>query len=368
MGKRTKTSYPGVYQRAGEKRKYSNKPDVCFDIYYDVRGKKRWEKVGWMSEGYNAKSAAIIRAERIRQIRHGEDLPQDKKKYPLFKDAAKRYLDWAKDNKTRSGYDEGIRYRNHLSAHFNGKRLDEITSFHIEQLKQKLVQKELAPATVKHCLVLFREIFNKAINWYSLDISNPIKGVKMPSVQNTRLRFFTHEEANLLLDALEPYKQLHDMALLSLRTGLRFKEITGIKGRDIDFNNGIVNIMDPKNAENNSHVYLASDIKAILREYNTPPSEYLFRNSKGERIKEITDTFERVIERLKFNDGIEDRRQRLTFHSLRHTFASWLALNGEQLKTIQELMRHKTIQMTMKYAHLIPDHKMKAVEALSEDH
>ncbi len=47
--------------------------------------------------------------------------------------------------------------------------------------------------------------------------------------------------------------------------------------------------------------------------------------------------------------------------SLRHTFASWLVLNGEDLKSIQELMRHSTISMTMKYAHLIPDKKRQAV-------
>jgi integrase len=80
-----------------------------------------------------------------------------------------------------------------------------------------------------------------------------------------------------------------------------------------------------------------------------------------QRIKEVSDTFERTVKKLGFNEGITDRRHLLTFHSLRHTFASWLALNGEQLKTIQELMRHKTIQMTMKYAHLIPDKKRQAV-------
>ena len=81
----------------------------------------------------------------------------------------------------------------------------------------------------------------------------------------------------------------------------------------------------------------------------------------GKRIKEVSNTFSRIVNRLGFNKDITDRRQILTFHSLRHTFASWLALNGEDLKSIQELMRHKTISMTMKYAHLIPDKKRKAV-------
>lgn len=150
------------------------------------------------------------------------------------------------------------------------------------------------------------------------------------------------------------------MSLLSLRTGLRFKEITGLKGHDLDFKNDIITVLDSKNGQTD-HVYMTPDIREILKGYNIPPNEYVFKSRNGERIKEVSDTFERTVKKLGFNEGITDRRQLLTFHSLRHTFASWLALNGEQLKTIQELMRHKTIQMTMKYAHLIPDKKREAV-------
>ena len=67
---------------------------------------------------------------------------------------------------------------------------------------------------------------------------------------------------------------------------------------------------------------------------------------------------------LKLNDGIEDPRQRVVFHTLRHTVASWLALDGTDIYMIMKLMRHKTISMTMRYAHLIPDAKRRAVEDL----
>lgn len=363
MGKRKRTKYQGVYERESDTKKHLGKADVCYDISYK-RIKKIWEKVGWASEGYNAKLASIIRSERIRSIRHSEELPQDKRKIPLFKDAAKQYLEWAEGNKTRNGYDEKNRYKNHLK-HFDNKRLDEFSSFHLEKLKKKLFDQKLAPATIKHILVIFREIFNKAVQWWELDLKNPIKSVKLPNPQNNRLRFFTREEANILLDALKSYKQLHDMTLLSLRTGLRFKEITGIKGKDIDFNNDTISILG-KNGEI-GYVYLTSDIKTMLRGYNIEPGEYLFKNRKKERINAISDTFERVIKKLGFNKGIDDPRQILIFHSLRHTFASWLALQGEQLKTIQEMMRHKTINMTMKYAHLIPDHKKRAAEKMVEE-
>ncbi len=67
---------------------------------------------------------------------------------------------------------------------------------------------------------------------------------------------------------------------------------------------------------------------------------------------------------MEFNSGVTDPRQRVCFHTLRHTFASWLAIQGEPLLAINELLGHKTLVMTMMYAHLMPDQKRRAVERL----
>jgi len=83
--KREKTKFVGVYKRNSSHRQHKNKPDICYDITYKVNDKLIREKVGWISEGYNAKMAIMIRAERIRAIRHGEELPQSKKRVPYFK-------------------------------------------------------------------------------------------------------------------------------------------------------------------------------------------------------------------------------------------------------------------------------------------
>ena len=76
----------GVYTRESTDRVHEGKPDICYDISYKVDGKKVWEKAGWLSEGYSAKMAADIRAERIRSIRHGDELPSKRKKAPYFED------------------------------------------------------------------------------------------------------------------------------------------------------------------------------------------------------------------------------------------------------------------------------------------
>jgi integrase len=360
MEYRKKTKYVGVYERVSEKRMYNGKPDTCFDISYKLNGKKIWEKAGWLSEGYSAKLANEIRAERMRNIRHEEELPKQKKNVPYFKDIANKYIQWAKENK-KSWFSDDHRYKNHLSERLDDNRLNEISSFDLERMKSELIKEELAPATVNHCLVLIRQMFNKAIAWGLYKGVNPIKGVKMPTIQNQRERFLSYEEADVLLnELLKVSKQTHDIALLSLHCGLRAGEIFNLKGHDIDFRNDLIHISDPKNKQGRK-AFMTQAIKEMLKKrIPESPDDYIFKaQNNGDKVNEISRTYRKIANRL-FNEKVKDPRQRVTFHTLRHTFASWLALQGESLITIRELLGHKSFAMTQRYAHLIPDEKRRA--------
>lgn len=361
MPYRLATKYQGVYERKSQTRLFNGKPDTCFDIAYRVEGKLIWEKCGWASEGYTAKLAVQIRSERLRNIRHGQDLPKQRKKAPLFREVAEKYLEWAAENKTRRGQDDIYRYKKYLASRLDDKRLDEIHSFDLERVKSELSKEDLSPASVKHCLVLVRQMFNKAVAWGLHTGENPIKGVKLPSLQNQRQRFLSHAEADLLLAELNnSSRQLHDIALLSLHCGLRAGEIFNLKGQDLDFEHELINISDPKNKESRQAFMTKAVKEMLLTHIPTAPSEYVFKDRTGKKIVAVSQAFRRAVDRLKFNEGITDPRQLVTFHSLRHTFASWLALQGETLLTIKELLGHKTLIMTQRYAHLIPDHKRRA--------
>ncbi|MRS04778.1 site-specific integrase, partial [bacterium] len=237
-----------------------------------------------------------------------------------------------------------------------------ITSFELEQPKTKLSKEGLADGSVKNCLSLFSQIVNKAILWGMYKGDNPIKGVKMPVLQNQRERFLSHKEADsLLAELMKKSVLLHDMALLSLHCGLRAGEIFNLKGQDLDFENGLIHIADPKNKESRK-AFITKDVKAALmkRKPESPDGHVFTDRWHGGKVIHVSSLFWRVIKDLGFNDGIKDPRQRITFHSLRHTFASWLALQGETILTIKELLGHKTLAMTARYAHLIPDHKRRA--------
>ena len=363
-----KTRYTGVYEYQSTREKIYGKPDRCFYITYKYNGKQHREKIGWVSEGYSAKTASYIRAERIRNIRHGDELPWEKKEIPTFEDVTMKYLEWAKDNKADRGRDDFYRYRKHIKNDLGNMRLDKITPFHLEKLKSKLKAKGLAPATVNHCLKLIRQIFNKAIAWGLYGGENPVKKVKLFKLNNKRERFLTHEEADLLLKELSKISpQLHDMALISLHCGLRAGEIFNLKSQDVDFKNGIINVSNPKNMESRK-AYMTQAVKEMLLSYMPmEPDEYIFKNKKDEKIKEISKSFARIVKRLGWNDGVNDPRQKVTFHTLRHTFASWLAIQGESILTIKDLLGHKSPGITMQYAHLAPNKKRQAALKLEEE-
>jgi len=372
--KRHATQFPGIYQREAER--VIGKTDIAFDISYKKDGKKVWEKVGWKSQGYSAELARQIRNERIIAMQHGDELPQDKKKAITFKTLATKYLKWSSENKNREGIEDQSRYDNHLKDRFDDKRLDEISPFALERMKADMAKAGTAPKTISHCLGLLRAMYNRAADWNLYLGPNPVKKVKMPVIQNARDRFLSFEEAEILLKELKhnvrfknEYKELedpklHDIAVVALHTGARASEIFNLKGQDIDFRNGLITLRDTKNTETR-YAPMTEKVREMLKgRILDNLNGHVFTDEDGQKIKEVSNAFERVIERLKFNEGVTDPRQRVVFHSLRHTFASWLAIQGTPILTIARLMGHKSISMSERYSHLSPDHKRDAVNGL----
>jgi len=221
-------------------------------------------------------------------------------------------------------------------------------------------------------------MFNRASDWNFYQGPNPVKKVKMPVVQNARDRFLSVTEANILLKELKrdhrikkEYRELedpklHDIALFSLHSGARASEIFNLKGQDIDFRNGLITLRDTKNGETR-YAPMTEAVRQMLMRRALPdqaPDAYVFTDAKGSKIKEVTNSFQRVVDRLGLNEGVTDTRQKVVFHTCRHTFASWLAIQGTPLYTIAKLMGHKSISMSERYSHLSPDHKRDAVNGL----
>jgi len=362
----------GIYFNISASRKHQGKPDRCYYVTFkDPNNKLVWHKVGWASEGYTPQMAAVVRGEKLREIRHGDYLPKTSKSRLTMKEAWAAYDKWLKTGKKHPEGDRS-RYKAHIEPKCGDKSLSAITTHDLEALKASLLEKEietpsgkkrsLSPATVKHVLVLIRQIYYKMITWGLWKGENPIKGVKLPSLSNRRERFLTYQEAGILLDKLKKVsQQLWEMSLVGLHTGMRAGEICAFRWGDADFPNTMINIPDSKSGRPR-HVPMTDEVKNMLAEKDqTNAGDLVFQARGGGKITDISKAFFRAVEDLGFNEGIDDRRRRVTFHTLRHTYASWLAMQGTPIIQIKELLGHQTLVMTERYAHLIPDQKKAAV-------
>lgn len=180
------------------------------------------------------------------------------------------------------------------------------------------------------------------------------------------MRFLSRDEARALLEALaERSQDMHDEALLSLFCGLRAGEIHALTWGDVDMVNEIIAIRDPKN-KNNRHAFMVQEVRTMFmrRHKGQEKGELVFPACNGKQRYWVSDTFAKTVERLGLNNNIVDARQRIVFHSLRHTFASWLVQGGTPLYTVAELMGHTSLDMTRRYSHLAPDSLRKAVMSL----
>ena len=252
------------------------------------------------------------------------------------------------------------------------KVANEIGVSDIERIKKALDKKALSPATVKHCVVLIRQIFNYAITRKLFSGKNPVsetlkahKGF-VKNKSDKRTRFLSQEEAKQLLNEIKKSSlQTYQICCVSIYTGLRMGEIFSLTWQDIDLTNKLLYVRNPKNNEART-AYLTPILIDIFKELSGNKTGLVFPDKNGNRIAQLSDTFGRTVDKLKFNEAVTDPLNKVVPHTLRHTFASWLAMNGEPILAIQELMGHKSIEMTMRYAHLCPDQKREAVLKLAE--
>ena len=316
--------------------------DGSYHIDYYVKGRRRREMIGT-----SLKLARTVRNKRLIQIAEGKFLDIDKINRIKLGDFVKQFLEtYSKPNKA-TWKDDNCRLNGAAGFFGSGTYLDEITPKNIEQFKNYKLQGGTKAATINRYLTVLQTMYKIAIEWGHAK-ENPLLKVKHLREDNVVLRFLEEEEIARLLEASSDY--LKPIIVTALNTGMRRMEIFNLKWSDVDFRRGLVSMHKTKN----------NDIKVIpmntllrhtlarVREHSI--SEYVFP------IKSIRKDFSNALKCARISD--------CRFHTLRHTFASHLVMQGVDLVTVKELMGHKSIKMTMRYSHLSQDHKSKAVEAL----
>jgi site-specific recombinase XerD len=337
--------YRGVYERQpGSK--------VWWIRYYDQFGKKHREKAG-------TKSAAIkLYGKRKQQALEGKKLPE-KLRQPLitFAQISADALAYSKRNK-RSYRTDVPRFAR-LKKWFGSSVADQITPREIENRLASVASSEKwAASTYNH----YRSLMSLT---YRLGIlnrkatTNPARSVPHRREDNSRVRFLTEEEEKKLRKVIEAKWPLHIPEFdLAINTGLRKGSQYGLTWDMVDLKSRMLNISRTKNDEA-VHVPLND---AALAALNTVFERgngrgRVFRSKKtGEPLENTKHWFEDAL--------VEAKLKNFHWHDLRHTFASRLRMKGAPLEDIADLLGHKSLTMTRRYAHLGPNRLHEVVSLL----
>jgi len=382
------TKFKGVRFYEHPTRKHGLKKDRYLAIRYQKDGKRIEEGIGWTSERdpedgqfwTEAKAALVL--ERLKgaakqgtkeaPTRISEQRAIEKQRKEAEKAAQEQaeresitfgqffekvYFPTSQTGKKKeTTRKEAEHFKNWIGPVIGKTPLKDVKPFAIEKIKKNMLDAGKTPRSLQYVFATIRQTWNMARRDGLVSGDSPTKQVKVPKVDNRRIRFLSHEQAESLLKALQTKDQLtHDLALLSLHTGLRVGEMVNLKWSHVDLDRGIINVMDPKGGEGRA-AFMTEKVKAMFEAMRRrKPEDFVFVKKAGEQFKKIDEMpriFFEVVAELGFNQDITDPRKKVVAHSLRHTFASWLVEAGVDLYTVKELMGHSVITMTERYAHL----------------
>jgi integrase len=342
----------GVYKRGD-----------TYYISYFVNGKRKREAVGKVKR--NAEAVLENKRVAIRAGRYRD------KEYPkiTMEELCKRFKEWAKVHR------RGVDYKTHvpiIEEHFKGRLISTITTPEVESFRKQRMDTPTTFKAIRKNSTLNRELstlsrmFSLAMKWELTD-RNPAVDVNLLPEPKGRTRFLLVEEAGKMLE-LAP-RHLRPILICALETGMRRGEIMNLKWSNVDMKNNMIYVVETKNGEPR-HVPMSNRLRSTLAALpRRIGSDYVFTGEtkvgKGKQIgipgkpfNDVRTSFESVCTKA----GITSFR----FHDLRHTAASHMVMAGVPLKTVGEILGHKTSTMTERYSHLTPEHKRKAVEMLPD--
>lgn len=337
----TKGKYPkGIYLRG----------NVLWLRYAGLDGKTVFESSG----SAKLKVAEALLHKRKAEIQEGNQPERIKIKNHSFRDLAQEYVKWAERQRA---FRQKRLVVIQLVSQFGHYPLRRFDTRMIEQFQTERLQKGNKPGTVNRHVSIMKHMFTKAVDWNMVedDTLKRVRRVKLLEENNQRLRYLSKEECHALINACDSH--LKPIVIMAMNTGMRKGEILSLKWDNVDLKHGFILLDITKNGERREipiNGTLRDTLEGMMRRLDIP--YVFFREKTGDRFGNLQRSFNTACRR----SGIKD----FHFHDLRHTFASQLVMAGIDITTIKELLGHKTLTMTLRYAHLAPSHKVKAVDIL----
>jgi integrase len=343
-GKEVKRSMAkGIYKRG----------NVYWIRYAGLAGKMVYESSG--SDKFRDAEALLI--QRKQGVKEGKQPEIKRIGNYTFNELAGKYLSWI------NGRQKSARIKsyiiNQLVDAFGSLPLRRFNTVVVEQLQTDLMNRGLKNSSCNKVLNILKHMFTKAVEWDMVEseVLKRVRKVKLLQDNSKRLRYLSKEECQALINSCDPH--LKPVVITALNTGMRRGEILNLKWDQVDLRHGFILLDVTKNGErreipiNKTLEALFLD-KSLIRRLDVP---YVFYDPvTGKPYQNVKRSFKTALRKAKIRD--------FHFHDLRHTFASHLVMSGVDITTVKELLGHKTLTMTLRYSHLAPSHKVKAVDIL----
>ncbi len=324
-------------------------------IYYaqwrDPNGRVKQKKIGPYKE------AALNFLRKVETAVCEGCYIEDKKKpkVTISKFCEEQYRPWCETY--NRGYKTKLGYINVITEEFGSKYLEEIGDQDIDKLRRRMIKER--PVMFNRVLATLSHLYTIAIEYGYID-AKPFNTRKKRIKETNRLRYLLPDEATRLLDACTDH--LRPVVEVALHTGLRRGELLSLRlGREVNLEERMISLGIETKTKNNEIRYVPLNDTAynVLRQAaeGKKIGDHIF-TWKGKELTSVKRSWASALRAAEVED--------FHFHDLRHTFASNLAMQGVDLLVLKELLGHKDIKMTLKYAHLSPDHRAKAVSVLDE--
>jgi integrase len=348
-------------------------------------------RVGVLTPAQARDRAREILGDATKGIDPNEVKREKNKQITLRKFIEQEYLPWAKVHR-KSGAQAVARINRCFLKEFGSTPLSQLTPIVIEKWRSKRLNRGTKQQTLNIDIATLKAALSKAVTWGFIS-DHPLKKIELLKVdQVKKVRFLTQEEENRLRQALDEREALikqqrasanqwrkergytefphltddtfadhvKPMVLLSINTGLRQGEMFTLAWENIDLATASITITgDLAKSGKTRHVPLNSEALAVLTTWHNQTEQtrgLVFPSKGGHPFNNVRKAWHGLLQRA----GIKEFR----WHDLRHHFASMLVMAGVDLNTVRELLGHSDIKMTLRYAHLAPEHKANAVEKL----
>ncbi len=275
-----------------------------------------------------------------------------------FEKLVNAFLEWADENHKSPERDHGA--CKNLLSYLDGKNIYGLSLWEVEKYKSSRKKQGMMPETINKELGALRRMFNLALQGaLSVRIcKNPLQSIKLMKVPKNKPRTYQTWEFQKLYQAAS--NNFKPILLCAYMTGMRRSEISRLKWKDVDFEDGTIYVAETKNDEPRIIPMSQSLLDTLLNIKDTAASEFVFTTSDGKPYTSLS-AWKRAWNTALRKSGVEKGR----FHDLRHTFVSNLIVNEkEDFATVMALSGHKDISMLKRYSHTQEEAKSNAIKKL----